>query len=251
MIKFFRHIRKSLLMENKTSKYFKYAIGEIVLVVIGILIALQINNANDTRKEKKVLHQYLAKISNNLDKDIKNLKDIRERRLTVIKDCQTAVKNFHENKFNLGANMKAAQVFVDFYFVPIQSGYEALKNSSYLGEINGTEVDSFLDSYHLILNKILDEESSYLTYIENMEVLWTSSFDMSELLKVYQKDIENIRLQDFDMNLQKKLIAMFEHESFRSTVTRGSFQTNMLTFYDELIDVGNKVIQEIEIYTND
>ena len=52
MIKFFRHIRKSLLMENKTSKYFKYAIGEIILVVIGILIALSINNWNEARKEK-------------------------------------------------------------------------------------------------------------------------------------------------------------------------------------------------------
>lgn len=52
MIKFFRHIRKSLVMENKTSKYFKYAIGEIVLVVIGILIALQINTWNENRKEK-------------------------------------------------------------------------------------------------------------------------------------------------------------------------------------------------------
>ena len=52
MIKFFRHIRKSLLMENKTSKYFKYAIGEIILVVIGILIALSINNWNENRKTK-------------------------------------------------------------------------------------------------------------------------------------------------------------------------------------------------------
>ena len=52
MIKFFRHIRKSLLMENKTSKYVKDAIGEIVLVVIGILIALSINNWNEARKEK-------------------------------------------------------------------------------------------------------------------------------------------------------------------------------------------------------
>jgi len=53
MIKFFRHIRKSLLMENKTGssseasakagKYFKYAIGEIILIVLGILIALQID----------------------------------------------------------------------------------------------------------------------------------------------------------------------------------------------------------------
>ena len=47
MIKFFRKIRQNLLMENKTGKYFKYAIGEIVLVVIGILIALQINNWNE------------------------------------------------------------------------------------------------------------------------------------------------------------------------------------------------------------
>lgn len=50
MIKFFRKIRYSLMSENKTGKYFKYAIGEIVLVVIGILIALQINNWNESRK---------------------------------------------------------------------------------------------------------------------------------------------------------------------------------------------------------
>jgi len=50
MIKFFRKIRQNLIMKNKTSKYFKYAIGEIILVVIGILIALSINNWNEARK---------------------------------------------------------------------------------------------------------------------------------------------------------------------------------------------------------
>ena len=48
MIKFFRKIRQNLLMENKTGKYFKYAIGEIILVVIGILIALQLNTYKET-----------------------------------------------------------------------------------------------------------------------------------------------------------------------------------------------------------
>jgi hypothetical protein len=59
MIKFFRKIRQNLLMENKTSKYFKYAIGEIVLVVIGILIALSINNWNENSKERRIEQDYL------------------------------------------------------------------------------------------------------------------------------------------------------------------------------------------------
>ena len=66
MIKFFRHIRKSLLMENRTSKYFKYAIGEIILVVIGILIALQINTWNQNRIYLKIEKQLLSELLENL-----------------------------------------------------------------------------------------------------------------------------------------------------------------------------------------
>ena len=51
MIKIFRNIRQNLIMGNKTSKYLKYAVGEIVLVMIGILLALQVNNWNEARKE--------------------------------------------------------------------------------------------------------------------------------------------------------------------------------------------------------
>ncbi|RNC87995.1 MAG: hypothetical protein ED556_02050 [Winogradskyella sp.] len=68
MIKFFRHIRHSLIQKNQMGKYFKYAIGEILLVVIGILIALQINNWSDKSKLmeqekvylKQLLHDFMA-----------------------------------------------------------------------------------------------------------------------------------------------------------------------------------------------
>lgn len=240
-----------MIKQNKVSKYFFYAIGEIVLVVIGILIALQINNANDAKKEKKELYEYLSKISNNIKLDVTNLKDIKSRRLKVVEDCKLAIQSFHANAFDLKTNLKAGQVFVDFYFAPNQSGYEALKNSSYLGKINGTRVDSLLDNYHVILNKVLNEESSYITYVENMEVLWTSNFDMSELMKVYFQDTEKIRLQDLDADLQKKIIPMFKSEYFRSTVSRGSFQSNLLAYYDELIEAGNKVVEEINNIIDD
>ncbi len=70
MIKFFRKIRQNLLMENKTGKYFKYAIGEIILVVIGILIALQINNWNEYQKERESEKLILSEIQNNLKYDL-------------------------------------------------------------------------------------------------------------------------------------------------------------------------------------
>ncbi|MBW2938506.1 hypothetical protein KXJ69_10330 [Aureisphaera sp. CAU 1614] len=71
MIKFFRRIRQKLLSENKFSKYLLYAIGEIVLVVIGILIALQINNWNEERKlkteELKMLRNFRTTIAGDLE----------------------------------------------------------------------------------------------------------------------------------------------------------------------------------------
>ena len=81
MIKFFRHIRQNLIMENKTGKYLKYAIGEIVLVVIGILIALQINNWNETKKEQAMTNKYLSGFVSDLEKDraqLDNLINVRK-----------------------------------------------------------------------------------------------------------------------------------------------------------------------------
>ncbi|WP_191859413.1 DUF6090 family protein [Hanstruepera ponticola] len=73
MIKFFRKIRYNLMEQNKTGKYFKYAIGEIVLVVIGILIALQINNWNEGRKLEKSKSQLMLALKSELVKNKKEL----------------------------------------------------------------------------------------------------------------------------------------------------------------------------------
>jgi len=71
MIKFFRHIRQMLINKNKIGKYLLYAIGEILLVVTGILIALQINNRNEFKKERleeqKILRQLASEYQANLE----------------------------------------------------------------------------------------------------------------------------------------------------------------------------------------
>ncbi len=75
MIKFFRRIRQNLLLENKTGKYLKYAIGEIILVVIGILFALQINTWNQERKDRIKENEILLDLAENLETNKKILKE--------------------------------------------------------------------------------------------------------------------------------------------------------------------------------
>jgi len=75
MIKFFRKIRQRLLTENKFSKYLLYAIGEVVLVVIGILIALSLNNNSENKKLVVQEIKILKEIKSELSVAIKDVKD--------------------------------------------------------------------------------------------------------------------------------------------------------------------------------
>lgn len=92
MIKFFIRIRQQLLSENKFSKYLLYAIGEIILVVIGILIALQINNNNNYNEQRKIEREYLislqSEFKSNLDKLHLSIND-NEIRIKALKDLLT------------------------------------------------------------------------------------------------------------------------------------------------------------------
>ena len=96
MIKFFRKIRQNLLIEGKTGQYFKYAIGEIVLVVIGILIALQINHWNEAQKNKKTEIDYLRSLLSDLKNDI-NLQDsivpVYDYKITILDSLLHQLQN--------------------------------------------------------------------------------------------------------------------------------------------------------------
>lgn len=77
MIPIFRKIRKKMADDNRPLKYFRYALGEIVLVVIGILIALQVNNWNEVRKQKAQVGSYTRAMISDLKEDIKQVRHIK------------------------------------------------------------------------------------------------------------------------------------------------------------------------------
>ena len=107
MIKFFRRIRKRLLTENKFSKYILYAIGEIVLVVIGILIALSINNWNERKKntnlEKEILQDLLSELEVNQQKLIKAREEhfqVFEKTSLLVELIEPMAQSVNDSLFN-------------------------------------------------------------------------------------------------------------------------------------------------------
>ena len=256
MIKFFNKIRYNLMETGKTGKYFKYAIGEIFLVVIGILIALQINNWNDAQKEKKVLHEYLTKVRNDIQLDITIIDSIRAKRVDVNKNCQLVVTKLMQNEFDLLVFIKGAEAFIDTYFVPNKNGYEALKNSTYLGKISGTKVDSLLDKYNNLTKQLVKEEEGFFAYIESMETIWTSEIDLMPILRLYSLKPEEALAyysseEGINSGIQQKIKTVFDKNSYKAVITRTAGQTLMLTYYSRLIDEGEKTIREINQYIND
>ena len=159
MIKFFRNIRKKLAAENKAQAYLRYAIGEIVLVVIGILIALQINNWNEERKNRISEADYYFKLLEDVDQDaleIQNQIDINQVRID------------NSNKFigllqhGIFTQSEVVQVMLGsiskttFTFQPSKAAFEDLKSSGNLGLLRDLNIKNKLIAYYTKLDGLID-----------------------------------------------------------------------------------------------
>jgi hypothetical protein len=195
----FKNIRRKLAGENKVTGYLRYALGEILLVVIGILIALQVNNWNAHRKQKKQEKLLFVELINNLSSDINDLRhNLRVDSATI--KSQEIVLTHIENKlsyndslaFHFGRMTHVTQ------FLNNESAYENIKSIGF----NTIENDSIkykiikyyaTDSYELTTiekSYIIGPEISYI------EPFMISNFDYSSMFNPAYPDNYNHLLND-------------------------------------------------------
>ena len=132
MIKSFRKIRQKLLSENNFSKYLIYAIGEIVLVVIGILIALSLNNWNDSKKKKIEERVLLTELMKNLEINITQIKEDIEWDSGAISSGKI-IMNVINNKISysdtLGNHFQNSRLVPNSFLTT--SSYKAIENRGF------------------------------------------------------------------------------------------------------------------------
>jgi hypothetical protein len=147
MIKFFRHIRQKLISENRFNKYLLYAIGEILLVVIGILIALQINNWNEDRKLEETRQEYYKQLLEDLDKDKVYINNTISKFEGQRKLYQDYLKRFSESEMSM---------------ITMYKNLLELNTESFALNFNTSTIESLRNSGEIVLippvlrNKLVD-----------------------------------------------------------------------------------------------
>jgi len=185
MIKFFRKIRYDLLEKNKIGKYLKYAIGEILLVVIGILIALWINNKNQEYNNGKIARTYLEDFKRDLESDVNTLEEKILKNEEMIQNVDSIFialpkKDELSEKESKSLTNWVNSLMSETYYVPEKTTIRQFESSS---------------SSHLIKSKTLkDQLFSYYTANDVNE----NNFEKS--IQLYQHNFLTKDLMKFHKN---------------------------------------------------
>ncbi len=200
MIKVFRKIRQRFILENRVDKYFAYAIGEIVLVVIGILIALQIDNWNEDRKERKMSAAFLKEIHKDLQTDTLEFNNAMRQLESLIR----------RNMIVLG--VKKHEVYSDTIWLAIHSGYfhknMNLRTFQKIQNSGRTALLGYEDLYNdisLYYTKEHDDLERYLAFdLKRYEIISGKIGEVNSGIsenQVFESKLENWLEQFPEMNM--------------------------------------------------
>ncbi len=230
MLRFFSKIRLKLAAENKPVKYMRYAIGEIVLVVIGILIALQVNNWNETRilkkQEKVLLAEIHTEFSYNRDELKGNLERIKQAHYSLKKIIQLFPVDLETTNYDSLAFYLEQSLFSG-NFDYSNAALRKIQNATSAEIISNKELrnlllqwDVALEDYLEVELKALDfHEKHYLPIINNhiprpykngfkdprADLYFLNSLEFENLVKMRARNISHI-LEAVDRKLYDKSI---------------------------------------------
>lgn len=170
MLKIFRRVRQSMITQNRVSKYLLYAIGEIILVVIGILIALQINNWNEERKAKQIESSFFQNVLLDLEKDKEKMEYYRhfhQKRIEYLDTLLTYVRNPNRTMGIKKFGMYVEPIFYSTNPTQYNTTFESAKAMGTLGNLDNKEILKDLSQYYADFVLIESAFNSLNRFVEN------------------------------------------------------------------------------------
>jgi hypothetical protein len=228
MIKFFRNIRKNLLKEGKTANYLKYAIGEIVLVVIGILLALQVNNWNTQRinnlQEKEILIQLRDEYQNNLTQLNQKIA-IRDsivhssiKLLSYRKELPSSIETDSFNKYLI-------KLYSTPTFDPALGVSYELSNSGKLYLIQDRDLRNLITTWPSYISQLQEEEVNIKEWVESRFIPFLiKNYQIGSSIELSFYDESYNSLAALSQLSQQSLAGLFDKVSCNSLLYHPDFE---------------------------
>ena len=173
MISFLRKIRRGLLFKNKFSKYILYALGEIILVVIGILIAIQINGWNQERKNRDTEKVLLAELYKESKENLRQFEENKQAYVQSLIACSVVLRNVStmEERASLDSVMNYGPgMFRGITFDPSNGIVESLISTGEIQLIRNDTLRNYIITWKDVLKDFQEEE-------ENSRTLWKNQVE--------------------------------------------------------------------------
>ena len=211
MIKLFRKNRLKMLTNNKVGAYVAYAAGEIILVIIGILIALAINEHSNNEKKLELRNSYINQLNNEADRNLKKLSVLNNEANQMLKDLNTIFKLLLDKDYdNPKLATKSFFLIVSKKFFPVTITYENLKFSGdvkLFDDLNLRNTISETYETFIPIEKLeASEQQAIEAYYENFLMPKVQFRNMGITSESYGKDIyfENMVLTRMTTIAQNK-----------------------------------------------
>jgi len=193
MIKLFRKIRYDLMEKNKTGQYLKYAIGEIILVIIGILIALAINEQTKNNNNDELRDLYIIQLNDEADRNINELNVHKNVATEMLKELDTLRQLLVNNEYdNPKLLSKSTTLIATTEFYPIMITYENLKFSGDVKLFNDLNLRNSISESYETFNHIKTVENidhkGVTMYYENYLMPNARFMNMAMSTKNFGKD---------------------------------------------------------------
>lgn len=169
-MKFFRKIRQDLMGQSKTGKYFKYAVGEIILVMIGILLALQVNNWNENRKDRIKEKAILNELHKDFKKNLETFFPLKNNQFRTYNSGNVVFRNInslHLEKSRDSVFKHATRMFGGYPYHPSNGVVESLISSGDFNLIRNDTLRKYLVSWKDVLTNYSNHVNTDMRFWSN------------------------------------------------------------------------------------
>lgn len=261
-----RWIKNRHFMNSNLRKYLGYAAGEIFLVIVGILIALQIDAWYEDKQIRTNLDAQLGSVAESISQDMTDIAELKRHRTDAILQSgilldltgsQDNVDSWYTRDYVEFVSQLIASSQVPVYFVPSTGAYQALESSGHANHIREPNLKRSLNDYYATVERIVFAERELNNLVRELSLRYETDTTsgmfkvfLREPLIAWETDPETGELREDAASFRESYLQLV-FDSVTQTLVRSNRNQPLLKEYEHLLSAGESLVRQIDAYVDD